>query len=225
MVDAESDVSSRVMELLKIFLAASSRGEQAVLVLETKGRTLTTKFRNVESVVGTPAIANTCDTIRKKKFNPARVRRNQLRLEKFLKKKLEDSQGDSKPQTGRVELGNTSTTTSQGNMLILELDKMENTRPEKTGPGSPILQVDGDQGNGGGDVHTAYSFKSEYGEEDILYFLETIFPENEAILVYRKRIKPMKADHKCIVEIRKRDFSWPKLKKCDEDLFRELQKI
>ena len=88
MIDAESDVPSRVMELLKIFLAASSRGEQAVLVLETKGRTLTTKFRNVESVVGTPAIANTCDTIRKKKFNPARVRRFQIQAGEVLKEEV-----------------------------------------------------------------------------------------------------------------------------------------
>ena len=88
MVNVEGNVPPRVMELLKIFLAASSRGKQAVLVVKTKDRTLTTKLRNVECVAGAPAHTNTCAASRNKRDNPARVRRSQLRLEKFLKKKL-----------------------------------------------------------------------------------------------------------------------------------------
>ena len=70
MVDVEGNVPPRVMELLKIFLAASSRGEQAVLVVETKARTLTTKLRNVECVAGVPAHTNTCAASRNKRTQP-----------------------------------------------------------------------------------------------------------------------------------------------------------
>ena len=209
MVDVEGNVPPRVMELLKIFLPASSRGEQAVLVLETKDRTLTIKLWNVECVAGAPAHTNTCAASRNKRDNPARVRRSQLRLEKFLKKKLEVSQRN--PKTGTVELRNASPANCEDNRLILELDKLDN-RPDKTGPNSPILQVDGDQEYVGGDVHSVYTFKSEYGEEDILYSLETIFPENVAFLISRKRIKPMKADHQCIVEIQMNKHSLAEVK-------------
>ena len=37
------DVPLRVMEMLRIFLAASSRGEEAALVLEARNGKLTTK--------------------------------------------------------------------------------------------------------------------------------------------------------------------------------------
>ena len=70
-----------------------------------------------------------------------------------------------------------------------------------------------------------YTFKSEYGKEDILYSTEMIFPENVVFLVSRKIIKPIKAHHNCIVEITIKNFPWPMLKKCDEDLFKELKKI
>jgi hypothetical protein len=53
MVDQYSEtLPPRVMDLLKMFLAVSSRGEQAVLVLETRHKTLTTKFKSVEKVTG-----------------------------------------------------------------------------------------------------------------------------------------------------------------------------
>ena len=46
MVDVKSldDVPTRVLDLLKIFLAASSRGERAVLVLETRSKSLWLEF-------------------------------------------------------------------------------------------------------------------------------------------------------------------------------------
>ena len=45
----------RIIEMLRIFLAARSRVEEADLLLETRTGVLTTKYRSVETVVGVPA--------------------------------------------------------------------------------------------------------------------------------------------------------------------------
>ena len=60
MVDLTSaqDVPPRVMDLLRIFLAASSRGEEAVLTLETRKNAISTKYRSVESPAGVLAATN-----------------------------------------------------------------------------------------------------------------------------------------------------------------------
>ena len=68
------------MDLLKIFLGARSRGENAVLILETRGKTIST--------TNTPLS-------KKGRKNPARVERSQLRLEKFMKKKEDKNQAES----------------------------------------------------------------------------------------------------------------------------------
>ena len=89
MVDQSSgNVPPGILEMLKIFLAASSRGEQSVLILETKDRTLTTKYRSVEVMTGTPACASTSISAANKKVNKARARRSKLRLEQFMNKKM-----------------------------------------------------------------------------------------------------------------------------------------
>ena len=46
------DLPSIVLDLLKTLLAASSRGETAVLVLETKKKAVNTKYRSVDIVEG-----------------------------------------------------------------------------------------------------------------------------------------------------------------------------
>ena len=84
---------SKVTDVLRIFLAASARGEQAELVLETRNGMLTTKYRSSETVVGAPAMTST--NPKKKKMNPARARRSRLRLEEFKAKKLDQKQMDS----------------------------------------------------------------------------------------------------------------------------------
>ena len=71
--------------MLRMFLAASSRGEHTVLVLESRRSTITTKYRCVENLAGVPASFSQNGP--KKKVNPARARRSKLRLEEFLKKK------------------------------------------------------------------------------------------------------------------------------------------
>ena len=93
----QEDVSLRVMELLRIFLAASSRDEPALLVLETRNGRLTTKYRSEEIVVGNPTIVSPRKP--KRKNNPARARRSKLRLEQFIKRKVEEKQScDSSKQ-------------------------------------------------------------------------------------------------------------------------------
>ena len=69
MYESAQDVPHRVLDVLRTFLAASSRGEQTVLVLETRNCTLTKKYRNVETVAGAPASSPT----NRKKVNPARA--------------------------------------------------------------------------------------------------------------------------------------------------------
>ena len=65
------DVPERVLDVLKTFLAASSRGEKAVLVLETQQKMVTTKYRSVETRPGSPV---TCaDTTKKRRKTPARA--------------------------------------------------------------------------------------------------------------------------------------------------------
>ena len=87
----EEDVPPRLLERLRIYLATRSRGEQVVLILETRQGTLTTKYRTVEALAGVPATTNTCsEPPCKKKENPARARRSRLRLEKFMEKKVNE---------------------------------------------------------------------------------------------------------------------------------------
>ena len=92
MVDENSlDLPSRVTDVLRIFLAATARGEKAELILETRIGRLTTKYRSSETVEGVPATSST--STKKKKMNPARARRSRLRLEEFKVKKT-DGQED-----------------------------------------------------------------------------------------------------------------------------------
>ena len=77
------DVPPSVMDMLRLFLAASTRGEDVSLVLESRMGTMTTKYRCVGKVAGTPAPSNTS---RQPKMNPARLRRSKLRQEEFIRK-------------------------------------------------------------------------------------------------------------------------------------------
>ena len=80
------NVPPRVMDLLRIFLVASSRGEEAVLTLETSKKAISTKYRSVESPAEVPAAPNNTTLPKKKKKNPARAKRSRLRLEEYIKR-------------------------------------------------------------------------------------------------------------------------------------------
>jgi hypothetical protein len=164
-------IPPRVMDLLKMFLAASSRGEQVVLVLETRQRTLTTKFRSVEKVAGSQAPLTTPST-KKRRNNPARARRSQLWLEEFTRKKLE-AQANVKDQQNDQDSGKEAAGVASSKVLLLELSGKDD-KPTEAGTCllSPILQVDG----GESVVDKAnYTLISDYHEDDILYTLEEIF--------------------------------------------------
>ena len=152
MVDANAqDLPSKVTNVLRIFLAASARGEQAELVLETRNGMLTTKYRSSETVDGAPATPSA--NPRKKKMNPARARRSRLRLEEFKAKKLNQKQMDSpavedsaiekndreKVRDANDEQKEASNSTQ---VLVLELKQAKDI-PVTNELASPIPQIDG----------------------------------------------------------------------------------
>jgi hypothetical protein len=178
---------------------------------------ITTKYRSEETPANTslPAVP--------KKINPAR--RSKLRLENFIRKKT-DQKKTEQPQTGEQTLashqaapaaGDTASTSSQ---LIHELPGLFATRLN-----SPIPQLDGAVIA----QHVKYSFKSEYGEEDILYSLSELLPENLAPnLVSRVRLGPRSADHLCTVVLQLPDeeiFGWPEMNSSDSEVMREIKRI
>ena len=228
MVDESSGtVPPGILEMLKIFLAASSRGDQAVLILETRNRTLTTKYRCVEPMSGAPACPST--SISNKEVNNARARRSKLRLEKFMKRKIAEKDIVSGVQLGSPADQDVGVSSNNQNQLIVSLEMAED-RPVETRLNNPIPQADG------GDMEELYkedlySFHSEYGEEDILDSLEEIFPPKKlATLVSRDRVLPLSGspDHLCTVMLRQiqgKKTTWPVLGPKYVDLFKDIKKI
>ena len=217
-------IPPRVMDLLKMFLAASSRGEQAVLILETRQKTLTTKFRSVEKVAGTHAPLTTPST-KKRRNNPARARRSQLRLEEFTRKKLE-AQASVEDQQDDQDSGKEAAGVASSKVLLLELSGKDD-KPPGTGTCllSPILQVDGgepvvDKVN--------YTFISDYHEDDILYTLEEIFLENSVQLEPLKQCQPRSADYLYSVAVKlssSQESTWPNMSSDQAQVFKDLKKI
>ena len=221
--DSDQDVPQRVLDMVRMFLSSSTRGDHSVLTLETRDQRIVTKYRSVETVAGTSATANTPATrTPKRRTNPARARRSRLRMEQFQKKKEDQKQNNQ--ETGiKIAAGDSSSICS---MLVVQLSDGKETNVE-TGPHSPILQVDGNDSAQLRDV--SYSFKSEYGEEDIRLALEEIFPPFVAQLDSRVRIGRLSADHQCTVSLRdifrqSEKLSWPEIP-MDDDVFRELKRI
>ena len=69
------DVPQRVLDMVRMFLASSTRGDHTVLTLETRNQQIVTKYRSVETVAGNSATtANTPATDKNRKtVNPARA--------------------------------------------------------------------------------------------------------------------------------------------------------
>ena len=87
-------------------------------------------------------------------MNPARARRSKLRLERFQTKKEDEKQQMQQETGSKVGTGDSRSSSSK----LVQLSK-EEKRTEKTGPHSPILQVDG-QGIALLE-EVSYTFKSE----------------------------------------------------------------
>jgi hypothetical protein len=217
----DSDVPQRVLDMVRMFLASSTRGEHTVLNLETRNQQLFTKYRSVESLAGTSAKASTPDTnTTRTRRNPARARRSRLRLENFQRKKEDEKLQETGMKTAAGEPSNTAS------KLVVQISN-EKKETVEIGPHSPILQVDGQDADKFKEV--SFTFKSEYGEEDIRFSLGEIFPPFVAQLDSRVRLGRLAADHQCIVSLRARSgqregLSWPKLP-LDDDVFREVKKI
>ena len=86
----DSECEQRVLDIVRMFLSASNRGDHAVLVLESRKHQITNKYKSVERKAGAPASTSTTST--KKKMNPARARRSKLRrLEQFIAEKEQEN--------------------------------------------------------------------------------------------------------------------------------------
>ena len=203
----DQDVPPRVMEMLRIFLDASSRGEEACLVLETRKGQLTTKYRCVENVPGVPAQTA-------KNVNPARARRSKARLEKFTRTKLAEKSNFA---------GETRTTP---NKLILELETQPKDNTVEMKEPSPIEEKIEKK-----EILTQfYSFKSRHPEQVIIDSLRKIFPpggDTSTTLVLREWLSTTKEDHLCTlkVETTAKDLSWPKMEAYLVDIFREQRRL
>ena len=143
MVDLKclDDLPTRVLEVLRIFLAASSRGEKAVLVLETKSKAVTTKYRSVEVIVGGMLAPAQATISARRRKNPARARRSQLRLEVFRAKKLEEKAKLEHHQT--LDNNAAGISSSIPNKLVLELAKQTDKTLVTPLAGTAIPQVNG----------------------------------------------------------------------------------
>jgi hypothetical protein len=217
----DPDVPQILLEMLRIFLAASKRGDHASLILDTRRKDIVTKYRSVEQVAGVSATTNTPSTSSTKRMNPARARRSLTRLEKFKKKKEAEKLRQEKTES-KAAAGESSSRPSQ---LVID-HGTGLKKAEETWPHSPIPKVDGQETLEKEEV--SYTFKSEYGEEDILHSLGIIFPPFVASLDSRVRLGRREADHQqCIVSLRnpfdpEEIFLWPE-KGRDDDVFRYLK--
>ena len=219
MAQLSSDVFGppRTLELFRMFLDASSKGEQAVLILETKMKTVTSKFRCVESFSGDP-VEHTARNTKKKKENPARARRSKLRLEQFqLKKEQEKVAGGPSTLSGD--------TSSNKVVTVLESNTVEDkTTGSQTALSSSIQQVDGLEDNN----EVGFTFISDYGEEDILDSFLELFPGINANLASRVRVSRLSADHLCKVvlhPVQAQSFSWPVMDPVNTEVFKEIRRI
>ena len=140
-------------------------------------------------------------------------------------------QGTGEKEVGGQAAGNTSSSTKR---LVLDLGNKE-IRDVGTSSASPIPQVDGvGEGRTQNEAEKViFTFKSDFGEEDITYTIEEIFKDSVDIrsnLMSRVRLKPLKAMHMCTVELKlaagkKASFSWPDMKYDQREVFQELKRI
>ena len=208
---------NQLLELLKIFSAAKSCGRDAVLILETRNGTLSTKYRSWEREAGAPVTPSSpCPP--RRKVTPARARRSQLRLERFMKNKIEEKAGATAENAVENEdiAGNTS------NVLVIELNNSKNLQEEvsETGNISPIVQVDGNLDHD--EEISEYTFTSNYAEEDIAYTLE-----KNCYLDSYVQSKPRSADHLCTIRLKDptKKFIWPTMNSVQRDVIKDLKKF
>ena len=175
-------------------------------------------------MVGKPApISNTSG---RKRQNPARARRSQLRLEAFRVKKMEEKARFEDQQT--VDIDTTvGTTSSTNNKLVLVLAK---EKPVETGLDSPVIpQVDGVVE----EDRTRYSFESSYHVDDVMDTLKELFDPKEVTVTLESRVQtaPRSAQDLFVICLmvppssRRRKLHWPQMQKDQAVVFESLKKI
>ena len=117
-------------------------------------------------------------------------------------------------------------TSNTSNQLVIDLVREEVTPVVASQP-SPIPQVDGECKEV---KDVIFAFSSDYGEEDITYTLDQVFKDVPVTLVSRTRVSPMKAEHLCTAAIcvapaDREEFSWPRMKPYDAEVFTDLKRI
>ena len=218
MVDVTSvdDLPPSVMDLLRMFLAATSRGEQVSLVLESRSKTITSKYQCAEKLAGSPASTETPRIMKKK--NPAQLRRSKLRQEAFFRKKHEEAEASGN-QKSADSMPNKAAGGAQ--QLLVQLESQQTGNPVDQGAGG-IPQVDGSENPTVEETKESevyFTFISDYGDEDVRDSLRELLEDNLVpsltTLVSRVRLERLSADHLCTVKLMipdtKRDFSWPDL--------------
>jgi hypothetical protein len=156
--------------------------------------------------------------------NPSRARRSRLRLEEFIKKKKRTETVTSlETETEPVTARKVNEAAGVTNQLIVKLP-LDETRHVVDIESVP--QLDGYQESV---QKVMYTFRSEYGEEDIDYSLSKVLPENALpTLISRVRIGTQSADHLCTLEVKEvdgRTFVWPHMNASDTEVLRELKKM
>ena len=107
--------------------------------------------------------------------------------------------------------------------LIIDLEKVNDRLADMV---SPIPQMDGEaEMNESKD--TLYHFVSDYGEDDIVYTLEELFPLKNFSLLSRVRLRTLDADHECTVALAAtsgQSCIWPEMIGIQAKVCRELRR-
>ena len=152
-----------------MFLTASSRGEHVSLLLESRSKTLSSKYWSVEPLAGVPADRITTSKNMKKRETPSRLRRSRLRQEEFFRKKQSESKS-----SGIQKSENTVENQVAGYKQLITV--LENQSRTEQAEGIP--QVDGTTAmEAPDDTEVEVEFVSNYAEEDINDSLKEIFDE------------------------------------------------
>ena len=143
-------------------------------------------------------------------------------MEEFIKKKKTATGNSLEAETEPVKGSKVDEAAGVTNQLIIKLPLEENRHVDI----ETVPQLDGHQES---DQKVMFSFRSEYGEEDIEYSWSKVLPEKAVpTLVSRVRIGPRSADHLCTLEVKEvdgRTFVWPHMNTSDAEVLRELEKM
>ena len=213
-----------MMELLRMFLTASNRGEHVSLHLESRRGTLSSQYWSINSLAGTPAEVNVPINTKTNKKNPARVRRSRLRQEEFFRKK-QDTAKASGDQNSADLVPNQATGNQQ---LSFQMENQLTTQPA-----DGIPQLDG-MANPDAEPsreEVSFSFICNYAEEDIQEGLKELVKDNlvvsSAPLVSRVLDNPRAADYLFTVVLMlpaKTQFTWPEMPGFP-DFYRDVKRL